>query len=530
MGRKGEAGAGIFLVLSEMKRIFRLLIVSTSLNIMRTLLDTNIIIHREASKVNHPDIGVLFNWLDKLHYSKCIHPLTVTELNRYADSVALKSINIKLDNYQILKTEAPLHEDVKKVSDSVDTTVNDFADTKLLNEVYCDRVDILISEDKKVHIKANMLGIGHRVFRINSFLEKATAENPDLVDYKVLAVKKDYFGKVNIKDPFFDSFRDDYKDFDKWYNKKSDNIAYACNHNGSLSAFLFLKTEDESENYSDITPVFAKKKRLKIGTFKVTSNGFKLGERFLKIIFDNARQYKVDEIYVTIFDKRDEQLRLIELLEDWGFILHGIKATPTGEEKVYVRDFSRKADANNPKLTFPWLSQTTDVFIVPIYPAYHTELFPDSILNNESPLDFIENEPHRNALSKVYISHSHEKNLKPGDLIVFYRTGGVYAGVATTIGIVETVKADIKDEKELIQLCRKRTVLKDDELSKFWTRYRTNKPFIVNFLYAYSLPKRPNLKLLNEMGVIPDINDMPRGFRKISRELFVKLATYSFQK
>jgi hypothetical protein len=38
--------------------------------------------------------------------------------------------------------------------------------------------------------------------------------------------------------------------------------------------------------------------------------------------FDNALRYKVDEIYVTIFDKTDEQKRLIELLCDnldiWG--------------------------------------------------------------------------------------------------------------------------------------------------------------------------------------------------------------------
>jgi hypothetical protein len=82
----------------------------------------------------------------------------------------------------------------------------------------------------------------------------------------------------------------------------------------------------------------------------------------------------------------------------------------------------------NPKLTFPFLSKESDVYIVPIYPEYHTELFPDSILRTESPKNFTENEPHRNALSKVYISRSHEKNLKPGDLIVFYRTGGIYQG------------------------------------------------------------------------------------------------------
>jgi hypothetical protein len=46
---------------------------------MRVLLDTNIIIHREASTVVRENIGVLFNWLDRLHYP-CIHPLSIAEI------------------------------------------------------------------------------------------------------------------------------------------------------------------------------------------------------------------------------------------------------------------------------------------------------------------------------------------------------------------------------------------------------------------------------------------------------------------
>ena len=34
---------------------------------MKVLLDTNIIIHREASKVVNQDVGTLFKWLDKCH-------------------------------------------------------------------------------------------------------------------------------------------------------------------------------------------------------------------------------------------------------------------------------------------------------------------------------------------------------------------------------------------------------------------------------------------------------------------------------
>ena len=68
-----------------------------------------------------------------------------------------------------------MHPDVSKVSLAVDTLPNDFDDTKLLNEVYSDRIDFLISEDKKVHIKAGMLGISDKVYRIDSFLEKSNS-------------------------------------------------------------------------------------------------------------------------------------------------------------------------------------------------------------------------------------------------------------------------------------------------------------------------------------------------------------------
>lgn len=499
---------------------------------MKVLLDTNIIIHREASKVINQDIGILFNWIDKLKYEKFIHPATVEELNRNIDPQTVATMAIKIGSYNLIRNLAPTSQILEQVSKQIDTVANDENDTKILNEVFCDRVDILISEDKKIHTKALLLGISDRVFKIDQFLEKVTAENPNLVDYKVLAVKKVDFAQVNLQDTFFDSFREDYNGFDKWFNKKADEIAYVCYSNNVLSAFLYIKVEEETENYSDIEPNFKRKKRLKIGTLKVTSNGFKIGERFLKIIFDNALQYNVSEIYVTIFDKRPEQIRLIALLEEWGFNYFGIKATATGNEKVYVKNFERTQEINllQPKKTFPFISSESKVYIVPIYPQYHTELFPDSILRTESPINFTENEPHRNALSKVYISRSYVRNLKAGDIVVFYRTGGIYQGVATTYGIVESVIDNIPNETTFIQSCRKRSVFTDQQLKEHWNYRKNDKPFIVNFIYAYSFRKRPNLKWLNENGIIPDILDMPRGFREISRENFLKIANYSIGK
>lgn len=502
----------------------------------KILLDTNIIIHREASKVVNQDIGILFNWIDKLKYSKYIHPLTIEELNKNKDSKTVETMKIKIGSYNLIKNIAPTSEVLEEVSKKIDLNENDRNDTLILNEVLYERVDILISEDKKIHVKAELLGISDKVFKIEQFLEKVVAENPNLVDYKILAVKKVDFDEVDLQNPFFDSFREDYNGFNKWFNKKADEPAYVCYSNNELSAFLYIKVEDESENYADITPNFQRKKRLKIGTLKVTSNGFKIGERFLKIIFDNALQYRVNEIYVTIFDKRPEQLRLIALLEEWGFNFFGDKSTPTGVEKVFVKNFDRTQNINIelPKKSFPYSSKLNKIFIVPIYQEYHTELFPDSILRTESPKDFVENEPHRNALSKVYISRSIFKDLRSGDLIVFYRTGdkgnAINTGVATTVGIVESVIDNIPNEETFIKICRKRSVFSDEELKKHWNYSQANKPFIVNFLYTHSLRKRPNLRWLNEQGIIPNILDMPRGFREISREDFNKIKKYSVGK
>jgi len=487
---------------------------------MRVLLDTNIIIHRETSKIINKDIGSLFKWLDKAKCEKCVHPLSIDEISKHKNSEIVKTFKIKIESYNVLKTIAPLDKIIQEMSSKFDENENDLNDTKLLNEVICERVDLLITEDNKIHDKANYLNIAEKVFRIDSFLEKIVSEHPELANYKVLSVRQKLFGEIDVSDEFFDSFRDDYSAFNKWFNKKSDETAYVTyGANNQIHSFLFLKIEDKNENYSDIKPIFLPKKRLKIGTFKVISNGVRLGERFLKIIFDNAILNSVDEIYVTIFDKRIDQKRLINLLCEWGFVLHGRK----GDELVYVRDFKPNFDVSNPKLTYPYISRNHDTFIVPIYPHYHTELLPDSILKTESADRFIDNAPHRNSISKVYISRSFERNIKRGDLVVFYRTAepgksGYYSSVISTIAIVEDKIDNIKSEEEFILKCRKRSIFTDDELKKHWDWSKT-KPFLINFLSVYSFPlgKRLNRQKLLELGVLDGSKDELRGLKKISR-------------
>ncbi len=164
---------------------------------MKVLLDTNIVIHRETHAIMKNDIGILFRWLDKLGYTKCVHPVTVEELKRYKDKQTVNSMLIKLDSYHVLKTEAPWNSATSEISKQYDKNDNDVNDTKILNELFAGRVDILITEDRKIALKARKLNISDKVFTIDAFLEKVTNEHPELVQYKVLSVAKEYIGNIN---------------------------------------------------------------------------------------------------------------------------------------------------------------------------------------------------------------------------------------------------------------------------------------------------------------------------------------------
>jgi predicted nucleic acid-binding protein len=489
---------------------------------MKVLFDTNIVIHRETPNVVNQEIGVLFRWIDNLKYSKWIHPVTITEINNHRDKQLRKNFNIKMESYNLLQAGTPFDPRIAQMISPLDQTHKDQNDTIILNELVAKRVDLLITEDRGIHKKAETIGILDQVYTIDAFLEKVLAENPGLVDYKVLSVKKEYIGNINLNDPFFNSFKNDYPGFDIWLRKKSQEHAYICTSDSHIEAFLYLKIEEREEPYSDIEPPFQSKKRLKVGSFKVLLNGYRLGERFLKIIFDNAFRHNVDEIYVTVFDKDVERERLIQLLEDYGFCFHGLKINPYGNEKVYVRKLEKQFNPIYPKLTYPYFSKQSRVFLVAIRPEYHTDLFPDSILRTESPANFVEHEPFRNAIQKAFVGRPYYRDLIPGDVLIFYRTGGYHKSVITTIGIAEKAYPYVSDYNQFIDLCIKRSVFADEELKMLWNKSGT-RPFVVNFLYAYSFPKRPNLKRLIEIGVIRDISSAPRCVEQITSEAFRKI-------
>lgn len=496
---------------------------------MKALLDTNIIIHRENIKVTNYSIGSLYHWLDCLHYEKMIHPYSVDELRKYQNEQMQDLYDAKLSAYTTIHSIASQTDEFKMLLADTPKTENDRIDNQLLCEVYCKRVDILITEDRRMRAKAEKLGIADKVFTINSFITKASNENPALVDYKALSVKKVYFGDVDISSSFFDTFRVAYKGFNNWFAKKSNDEAYLCRDDkNDILGFLYLKTEYEDENYSDIVPAFSPKKRLKIGTFKVEASGFRLGERFIKIIFDNAIERKVDEIYVTLFTDRPELLALKDLLERWGFYVYGEKKGQESSEIVLVKQMNCYQCDKTVQYNFPNLRYEHKKLFLPIEPQYHTRLLPDSILRNE--IDLLGEEPQRYALQKVYISFSFARNMLPGDYILLYRKGTTpgrkgYESVITTLGVIQEIKCDFSTKEEFFKSCENRSVFSNEELEKFW-REKRNKLLVIRFIVVGTFSKKVTLKYLWSKNIV-DFPNGPRSFDLIDDTQFDSIVNES---
>jgi predicted nucleic acid-binding protein len=493
---------------------------------MKVLLDTNIVIHRENVKVSNPSIGLLFYWLDKLHYEKCVHPWSVEELKSYKDKNMQELYETRLPAYTILKSvSVPQEEFLAQLPK--EESANDKIDHQLLCEVFNSRVDLLITEDRKLREKAQKLGIGQKVYSINEFVSEKTEEFPELISYKMLSVKRELFGDIDLNDVFFDSLKEAYPDFISWFNKKSEEEAYVCRTDeGVIKGFLYIKTEDQSENYSSIEPIFLPKKRLKVGTFKVDASGFRLGERFIKIIFDNALYRKVDEIYVTFFEDSPNLDALKGLLETWGFVRHGIKHSYGKEETVFVKKLGVMNPEMSAKNNFPNMQFGKQKFILPIMAKYHTSLLPDSILKTEKQINFMGPDAQKYALQKVYISWAPERNINPGDLILFYRMGEEgsnkkYSSVLTTLGMVDRIYYNFKTRDDFLKHCQNRSVFSKAELDDFWNKHQYHL-MVLKFVFVRSLKSRLTLDYLHQLGVVEQPKG-PRPFMRVSDDIFKKI-------
>ena len=266
--------------------------------------------------------------------------------------------------------------------------------------------------------------------------------------------------KADIEDPFFDSLKADYPGFKRWYEKKQkDGVEayFSKNQEGKITSFLLTKIEEEENK--DYEPVFLNKKRLKISTFKVADLGKRIGETFLKIIFDEAIKNEVEEIYITVFEK---QGALIELLEKYGFVKYGKNKkvvdpkNPASNELIYVKSLNNKS-------SFPFLKiENQNIYIVPIQPKYHKLLFGEEQDYQVTIEDSLGINTACNGIRKAFISNSNNKNINNGDILLFYTSDTKRA--ITDVGVVDFADNNFENKDEIKKLVRKRTAYSETEL------------------------------------------------------------------
>lgn len=488
------------------------------------LLDTNIVIHRESSNNIAYEVMQMYKLLDQLKINKFLHEDIKDELSKYKDEKTKEIMLSKIEAYSVLHSIAidnPFFENVVSKYGSND---NSKIDNKFLYQVFMGKVDFFITEDRTLIQKAKELYLDDVVLTCPDFLKIIEEQCPTLIDYPVLSVRLTKIENLNIKDPFFDSLREDYEGlkFNKWFLNKSSENAYVFNNSNGLQGFLYLKIENYDEDYCDIEPAFKPARRLKVGTFKINSSGLRIGERFIKIIIDYAVKSKVNEIYVTLFENRREEVKaLMDLMMMWGFAKWGYKHS--NGELVLVKSMNGTYEySKDPKYNYPFVKDNIHYGILPIESQWHTDLFPDLFLKNED-MSLYEERPCSYAVEKIYVCKGVPQILQPGDIMVIYRIGNRYPAkyysVATGYCVIQNVN-NTHSYEEFKQLCSNKSVFNAEQLHDFYYKY--NRRTVLKLLYIKSLEKKINYGDLLDNKII-NTNKGPRLFTLLSKEQFLKL-------
>lgn len=453
---------------------------------MKILLGTDIILDYLLKADYIDGIHLLITWMNKIKAEKIVDISSIAILTNFAPISKFD----KLHTFIPLKKVPPLTSKIYSLKSKIDKLLyveRKSANTALahLNLLDTNNVDYLITENEQTHLMSREIGLDSYVYTIESFIEKCSIEYRYLDETKGAIVQICKFGSLSIKDSFFADFKREYNPyFMDWFKKKAnDDVFISIDKKGRLKALLKLKIEDETEDYSDIYPIFQPLKRLKISSLKVNYNGQKLGERFMRIIFQTALNNQVEEIYITIFNNNKSRKRLINMITTWGFEKYGEKESAKSyNELVYVKRM-KYTFKNDIMKNFPMHHIPNQAFIIPLNKTYVYQLLPQDTLF-EDKLDIM---PSKRAIKKIVILNGSKTEISSGDCLLFYQNSlEKNEQKLLAVGIVEYIYNNFKTYQEFYNRCRKRSILSNEELTNYWIK-ANRRPVVIEFLYIYGI-------------------------------------------
>jgi rRNA-processing protein FCF1 len=487
---------------------------------MRILLDTNVLILREADKILDEETQTLMRSLASSKVETLVHPASIRDLKNDLDLVRQKKMLSKIAAYPMLESPPDPKDDGTYLSEiGLGSGVSPSVDDYILYAVYRNAVVFLVTEDRGIHRKARRLGIDERVLSvgdaiavISTELRKGRAIGPP-------ALKIEKMHNLHLEDHFFDSFRVDYPEFDNWWEEKSREGRECWVHyapDGGIGALLVYKIEDEMV---DSIPPLSKKRRLKLCSFKVAYVGHRIGELLVRLATDYCIRNNILEMYFTYFRKGPDD-ELVQLVLEYGFEKQAM--SKRGEElylkRLVVEDHESFSPLEIARVFYPSYYDGPKVskFIVPIRPEYHNRLFTDAPRRQTTLEEHIgEFIVEGNTIKKAYLCHSRNKELKDSDIVVFYRSGDLRS--FTHLGIVESVhRLPAHKEEQISELVGNRTVYSQNEIEEI-----ARKPtMVVLFRQHFRLPAPLRYEAACELGIL---RGAPQSITRVSDSEYSKI-------
>lgn len=409
---------------------------------MRILLDTNIVIPLEDSAdILDSAFSILLKLSHANSHTILIHPRTIDDLDRDKNVARKSSMLSRIEKYEML-------EDVDTFSDEIlgqyhicDKKDNDNVDNAILAATYNNAVHFLVTEDRGIHKKAAKLNIAGNVLYLQQIVEVLKRLHPTEKEVFHPNLQNISLHKLDLEDSFFDSLKEDYMGFEDWFNSSAaDGRKAWINmdiYTGQINAILIYKPETNEIITSDNKAL--PNKAIKISTFKVAEHirGRRIGELLFKTVFEYAYKNLYSWVYLTIHPEKHDFLK--DMCIDLGFYSYGIDIK-NKRDQVFIKQIGIQDNNTTIKNPFEFyrkyspsiMCDNTNKYIIPIQQTYHEILFPD----NQSQLNlFADENTIGNTIKKAYLSHAQINKIKPGDIVLFYRSEDEKR--LTTLAIVE---------------------------------------------------------------------------------------------
>nr|WP_297384505.1 GNAT family N-acetyltransferase [uncultured Roseateles sp.] len=427
------------------------------------LLDTNVLIPLQDSfKVLSESLAGFHRLAVMGGHRLVYHPASLADFQRDHDEAR------RARNLQHVRRYPALDQPARCPWNTPATSPNDACDHEILFALECDAAHALVTEDRGLLAKARARGLGARTFTIQTaedwlrrLHEPSAVSLPHIQDVPLHSLTPELSGD------FFDSLRQGYAPFDKWFREKAreDRKAWVYRDDGETLGAICIYAVQADERITD-EGMWLTGRALKLCTFKVAERvrGRKVGELFLKAAFRYAAENGCNHVFTHADVER--HAFLVNLLVDFGFSDRGAY----GADRVFVKEHPESPPDGNGLAPFEYLQRFfphyqdgahVRKFLVPIQSGFHQILFPD--YEGAQTQLFLPDGSAGNAIKLAYLCHAPTKEIRAGDVLLFYRTGDEQK--VTSLGVVERFEV-LDDAAKIASLVRRRTVYSIEAIEK----------------------------------------------------------------